>query len=298
MFSGSLVAVVTPMRHDGTIDLAAWVRLIDFHASNGTSGLVVGGTTGESATLTGSELEELTTRAVHRAAERLAIIAGAGSSSTAATVARAARLSALGVDGLLVVTPAYNRPTQEGLFRHYEAVAAASRVPVILYNVPSRTAVDLLPATVARIATLPHIVAIKEAVGSMERVRELVRLAPPGFTVLSGDDPTAREAVALGARGVVSVTANVAPRQVADVMAAALAGDFKRAAELDARLAGLHEALFIEPNPIPVKWIALQLGLVPAGVRLPLTALEPGHEALLRRAMMASGIAPDCKETA
>ncbi|MGD9597807.1 MAG: 4-hydroxy-tetrahydrodipicolinate synthase [Steroidobacteraceae bacterium] len=293
MFSGSFVAAVTPMRQGGTIDLAAWLRLIDFHALNGTRGFVVGGTTGESAMLTDAELDELTREAVRHAAGRLAVIAGAGTSGTAATVARVARLSTLGVDGLLIVTPAYVRPTQEGLYRHYEAVSAASGVPVIMYNVPSRTAVDLLPVTVARLAALPRIVAIKEAVGSMDRVGELVRLVPKGFTVLSGDDATAREAVAHGARGVVSVTANVAPRQVADVMAAALAGEAARAADLDARLADLHETLFVEPNPIPVKWIAHRLGLVPAGLRLPLTALEPVHEAPLRRAMMAAGIACD-----
>jgi len=230
---------------------------------------------------------------VQHAAGRLAVVAGAGTSSTAATVARVARLSQLGVEGLLVVTPAYVRPTQEGLYRHFEAVAAASRVPLILYNVPSRTAVDLLPATVARLAKLPRIVAIKEAVDSMERVRELVRLVPPGFTVLSGDDATAREAVAHGARGVVSVTANVAPRQVADMIAAALEGDQQRAMELDSRLASLHQALFLEPNPIPAKWVAMKLGLAPGGIRLPLTALEPAHEAPLRRAMMAAGIALD-----
>ncbi|MGE0582406.1 MAG: 4-hydroxy-tetrahydrodipicolinate synthase [Steroidobacteraceae bacterium] len=293
MFSGSLVAALTPMGHDGAIDHAAWSRLVEFHAASGTRGLVVGGTTGESTALTDAELEELTCLAVQRAAGRLAIIAGAGTSSTAATVARVTRLSQLGVDGLLVVTPAYVRPTQEGLFRHFEAVAAASRVPVILYNVPSRTAVDLLPTTVARLAALPRIVAIKEAVDSMARVRELVQAAPPGFTVLSGDDATAREAVALGARGVVSVTANVVPRQVAEVIKAALEGDAARAAELDARLAGLHRALFIEPNPIPAKWIARKMGLVPAGLRLPLTPLEPGHEATLRHAMMAAGVALD-----
>ncbi len=293
MFSGSLVAAVTPIRQGGTIDLAAWLRLIDFHAANGTRGFVVGGTTGESAMLTDAELDELTREAVRHAAGRLAVIAGAGTSSTAATVARAARLSALGVDALLVVTPAYVRPTQQGLYRHFEAVAAASTVPVILYNVPSRTAVDLLPATVARLAALPRVVAIKEAVDSMDRIDELLRLVPQGFTVLSGDDATACDAVAHGARGVVSVTANVAPRQVADVMSAALAGDAARAAALDARLAELHETLFIEPNPIPVKWIAHRLGLVPAGLRLPLTPLEPAHEAPLRRAMMAAGIALD-----
>ncbi len=293
MFSGSLVAAITPMRHDGAIDLAAWTRLVQWHASLGTSGLVVGGTTGESTALTDDELDELTRLAVRHAAGRLRVIAGAGSSSTAATVARVTRLSQLGIDGLLVVTPAYVRPTQEGLYRHFAAAAAASPVPLILYNVPSRTAVDLLPATVARLAGLPRIVAIKEAVDSMARVRELVQAVPRGFAVLSGDDATAREAIALGARGVVSVTANVAPRQVADVIAAALAGDARRAAELDARLASLHQALFIEPNPIPAKWIAMKLGLAPAGIRLPLTPLEPDHEAALRHAMMAAGIALD-----
>lgn len=293
MFSGSLVAAITPMRHDGAIDLAAWTRLVQWHASHGTSGLVVGGTTGESTALTDDELDELTRLAVRHAAGRLRVIAGAGSSSTAATVARVTRLSQLGIDGLLVVTPAYVRPTQEGLYRHFAAAAAASPVPLILYNVPSRTAVDLLPATVARLAGLPRIVAIKEAVDSMARVRELVQAVPRGFAVLSGDDATAREAIALGARGVVSVTANVAPRQVADVIAAALAGDARRAAELDARLASLHQALFIEPNPIPAKWIAMKLGLAPAGIRLPLTPLEPDHEAALRHAMMAAGIALD-----
>lgn len=293
MFSGSLVAAITPMGRDGAIDLAAWARLVDFHAENGTSGLVVGGTTGESTALADAELDELTRLAVQRAGGRLVVIAGAGPSSTGATVARVARLSQLGVDALLVVTPAYVRPTQEGLYRHFEAVATASRVPVILYNVPSRTAVDLLPATVARLAALPRIVGIKEAVDSMARVRELVEVAPAGFTVLSGDDATAREAVALGARGVVSVSANVVPRQVADVMDAALAGKAAQAAELDARLAGLHRALFIEPNPIPAKWIAMKMGLVPPGLRLPLTPLEPRHEAALRHAMMAAGVALD-----
>lgn len=293
MFSGSLVAAITPMRHDGTIDFEAWSRLIDFHAVRGTSGIVVGGTTGESATLTDAELCELSTRALASAAGRLAIIAGAGSSSTAATVARAGLLSGLGVDGLLVVTPAYNRPTQEGLYRHYEAICAASRVPIIIYNVPSRTAVDVLPQTVARIAALPRVVAIKEAVASMARIDDLVALVPPGFTVLSGDDITACEAIAHGARGVVSVSGNVAPREVAAVIKAALDGDLGRVAELDARLADLHRALFIEPNPIPVKWVAARLGLAPAGLRLPLTPLEAGHEAPLRRAMMAAGLAPE-----
>ncbi|MFM7708385.1 MAG: dihydrodipicolinate synthase family protein, partial [Gammaproteobacteria bacterium] len=189
MFTGSWVAIVTPMRDDGSIDLAAWDRLLDWHAAEGTSGIVVGGTTGESATLTDDELHTLVRAAVARVGGRLRIIAGAGTPSTAVTVERARLLSALGVDGLLVVTPAYVKPTQEGLFRHYSAVAAASRVPVVLYNVPGRTGVDMLPATVARLAAVPGIAALKEAVVGAARVREL-REAAPSVTVLSGDDPT------------------------------------------------------------------------------------------------------------
>jgi 4-hydroxy-tetrahydrodipicolinate synthase len=216
MFSGSLVAIVTPMHADGSIDWPAWERLLTMHLEAGTSGIVVGGTTGESATLSDAELLELVERARPRLKARAALIAGAGSSSTAATVERALRLSAAGVDGLLVVTPAYNKPTQEGLFRHFEAVAAAATVPVVLYNVPSRTAVDLLPATVARLSKLSRVVAVKEAVASMERVRELVASTDANFTVLSGDDATAAQAMLNGARGVISVTANVCPKAMAE----------------------------------------------------------------------------------
>lgn len=278
MFSGSFVAIVTPMRDDGSIDQAAWDRLIDWHIQSGTSGIVVGGTTGESATLTDPELWELAQRACERARHRVAIVVGVGSSSTAATVERARRFSQLAIDGILVVTPAYNRPTQEGLYRHFEAVAEASRKPVILYNVPSRTAVDMLPATIARLAQLERISAVKEAVPGPQRVRDLLAVCRPGFVVLSGDDGTAREAILAGARGVVSVTANAAPAAMAAMVAAAMSGDRQSAVRLDAALEALHRGLFVEANPIPVKWALAQAGRMGRGIRLPLTELSPGHQ--------------------
>lgn len=292
MFSGSLVAIVTPMHPDGTIDWSAWDRLLLRHLDAGTSGVVVGGTTGESATLTDDELQQLVERARTRIGGRMTLVAGAGSSSTAATVARARRLSGTGVDGLLVVTPSYNRPTQEGLFRHFEAVAAASSAPVILYNVPSRTAVDMLPATVARLAKLPRIVAVKEAVASMERVRELVALTPADFIVLSGDDATAAQAVGQGARGVISVTANVVPEAMVQLMSAALRGDQELVRRLDASLRALHEAMFVEPNPIPVKWALHEQGLIQPGLRLPLTELSASLHGRVRAALADAGAAP------
>ena len=277
MFSGSLVAMVTPMRADGSLDLAAWERLIDWHIESGTSGLVVGGTTGESATLTDAELSALAERACARALGRAPVIVGVGSSSTAVCVERVRRFSELPIDGLLVVTPAYNRPPQEGLYRHFAAVAAASAKPVILYNVPSRTAVDMLPVTVGRLSQLERITAVKEAVAGAERVRELLEACRKGFTVLSGDDATAREAILAGASGVISVTANVAPVAMAAMVAAALRGDRQSAARLDGPLAALHRSLFLEANPIPVKWALAQAGRIDGSLRLPLTGLSADH---------------------
>ncbi|MCC6171618.1 MAG: 4-hydroxy-tetrahydrodipicolinate synthase [Gammaproteobacteria bacterium] len=290
MFSGSYVAIVTPMLAGGAIDFAAWERLLEFHAANGTRGIVVGGTTGESATLADDELRELVMRARGQLRGRLQLLAGAGTSSTAATVERAAWIGALGVDGLLVVTPAYNKPTQEGLYLHFQAVAAASPVPVMLYNVPGRTAVDMLPQTVARLARVRNIVAVKEAVADVGRIRELVAACGADFDVLSGDDATAREAVLAGARGVVSVTANVAPRQMSELMAAALAGKGAEAGAVDGRLAALHERLFLEANPIPVKWVLQQMGLIGPDLRLPLTPLSERFHERLREAMRAAGL--------
>ena len=288
-FSGSLVAIVTPMRPDGAVDFDAWGRLVDFQLENGTSGIVVGGTTGESATLSDAELRELTERTCARVGRKIAVIAGAGTSSTAGTLERVRWLSELPIDGLLLVTPAYNRPSQEGLYRHFAAAAEVARVPLILYNVPSRTCVDMLPQTVARLAQLPRIVAVKEAVAQVERVRMLLAECRTGFTVLSGDDATARDAVLAGASGVISVTANVAPRAMADMIGAARRGERAAAEALDARLVRLHQGLFLEANPIPVKWALVQMGLIAGGIRLPLTELAGMYHSAVLEALRAAG---------
>jgi 4-hydroxy-tetrahydrodipicolinate synthase len=289
MLCGSLVAIITPMRPEGSVDFDAWTRLLEFHLAHGTAGVVVGGTTGESATLSDAELRELTARACAQLQGRAAVIAGAGTSSTAATVERVRWLAELPIDGLLLVTPAYNRPTQDGLFQHFCAAAAAARAPILLYNVPTRTAVDMQPATVARLARIAHIAGIKEAVPELARIRELRELCGPDFLILSGDDATARASIGAGARGVISVTANVAPRAMSDMVAAALAGDRAAAERLDAPLAGLHRELFVEANPIPVKWALNQMGLAAEGIRLPLTPLSPEYHARVRAAARAAG---------
>ncbi len=291
-FTGSHVAIVTPFRDDGEIDWSAWSRLIDWHVSSGTNGIVIGGTTGESPTITEEELLELTRRARAQAAGGLQLIVGCGTNSTATTVERVRLYSEEGVAGLLLVTPAYNRPPQEGLYRHYEAAAQAAGVPIILYNVPSRTAVDLLPETVARLARLPRIVAIKEAVAQMSRIRELRAVCPPGFGVLSGDDATAREAIVNGADGVISVTANIAPEAMSQMVAQQRAGDAGRAMDTDARLARLHQDLFLETNPIPAKWALERMGLIRGRLRLPLTPLAQRYHAALDAALVAAGIKP------
>jgi 4-hydroxy-tetrahydrodipicolinate synthase len=288
MFSGSLVAVVTPMRADTSVDFDAWSRLIEWHLAEGTNGIVVGGSTGESATLVDAELRELAQHACRQVRRRIPVIVGAGTSSTATTVERVRWLSELPVDGVLVVTPAYNKPTQEGLYLHYAAVAEASRKPVILYNVPARTAVDLKPETVGRLSQLSSIVGVKEAVPGPERVTELAGHCRGDFAILSGDDATAREAILAGARGVISVTANVAPRGMADMVASAARRDLAQAQRLDARLAGLHRELFVEPNPIPVKWALAASGRIPGGIRLPLTPLSPACHATVRAALRAA----------
>jgi 4-hydroxy-tetrahydrodipicolinate synthase len=293
MFSGSQVAIVTPMHSDGSIDWAAWERLLELHAESGTAGVVVGGSTGESATLTEGELLALLERARPKLQGRAALIAAVGGSSTAATVERVHRVCAAGVDGLLVVTPSYNRPTQEGLYRHFEAVAAASSVPVVLYNVPARTGADVLPATVARLARLPRIVGIKEAAPGLERVRELLAATrgeargdtDRAFSVLSGDDLLAVDAMLLGARGVISVTANIVPKAMAQLCAAALRGDAVAAGRINGSLAALHAAMFVESNPIPVKWALAELGFIEAGIRLPLTPLSESLHATVRAAL-------------
>lgn len=290
MFSGSLVAIATPMRPDGAVDFGAWERLLDFHAAGGTSGIVVGGTTGESATLSDSELWELTERACTHVRKRIQVIAGVGTSSTATTVERARKMSELPVDGVLVVTPAYNRPTQEGLYQHFATVARAARAPVIMYNVPARTAVDMLPETVQRLSQLPGIVAVKEAVPDLERVRKLVGICPKDFDVLSGDDATTRRSILAGAKGVISVTANVAPRAMSDMVAAALKGDATAAAQLDEPIAALHRDLFLEANPIPTKWALMRMGMIGSGIRLPLTELSAQYQPAVLAALSTAGV--------
>jgi 4-hydroxy-tetrahydrodipicolinate synthase len=289
-FSGTHVAIVTPFRDDGEIDWQSWSKLIDWHAASGTDAVVVGGTTGESPTITEQELIELTRRARELAAGRMQVIVGCGTNSTATTIERVRLYCGQGVDALLLATPAYNRPSQEGLFRHFEAAAQAATVPVILYNVPARTAVDMLPETVARLARLPGVVAVKEAVASMQRIRELVAQCPAGFAILSGDDATSREAIRHGAAGVISVTANVAPALMSQMVAAARAHDDQRAAELDALLAGLHQSLFLEANPIPVKWALERMGMARGRLRLPLTCLAPRHHEAVEAALARAGI--------
>jgi 4-hydroxy-tetrahydrodipicolinate synthase len=290
MFRGSLVALVTPMTESGDIDHVAFGRLLDWHARQGTDGVVIAGTTGESPTVTAAEAAELLQIAVQRIGGRMPVIAGTGGNSTAESIERTRAACELGVDGVLVVTPYYNRPPQEGLYRHFSLVADASSVPLILYNVPSRTACDLLPETVERLSFHPQVIGIKEATGSVERGAEILRRCGDDFLLLSGDDATCRELIAAGAQGVITVTGNVAPRMMHEMVEAALADDPVGARELDGRLAGLHTALFVESNPIPVKWALGRLGLIGPGIRLPLVPLSESNQAAVLAAMRRAGV--------
>jgi 4-hydroxy-tetrahydrodipicolinate synthase len=290
MFSGSMVAIVTPMTADGALDWPSWDRLLDFHLREGTDGIVVAGTTGESPVLSAAETEELTRRAVARCRGQIKVIVGAGTHATDSTVARTRVLSRLGVDAVMLVTPYYNKPPQEGLFAHFTAAADASAVPVILYNVPSRTAVDLLPGTIARLARHPRIVAVKEATPLLSRAREILSVCPPEFTLLSGDDATAIDFLSVGARGVISVTANIAPRRMHDACQACLSGDLAAARGIDASLQLLHKDLFVESSPIPVKWAVAKMGLIGNSIRLPLVELAATHQDTVLRAMRAAGV--------
>jgi 4-hydroxy-tetrahydrodipicolinate synthase len=290
MFRGSLVALVTPMTESGDVDHVAFGRLLDWHAREGTDGIVVCGTTGESPTVSATEAAELLQIAVQRIGGRIPVIAGTGGNSTAEAVERTRAACELGVDGVLIVTPYYNRPPQEGLYRHFHMVADAASVPLLLYNVPSRTACDLLPATVERLASHPQIIGIKDATGSIERGMEILRRCGDDFLLLSGDDASCRELIAAGAQGVITVTGNVAPRLMREMVDLALAGDHDGARELDDRLAGLHTALFVESNPIPVKWALGRLGLIGTGIRLPLVALADMHRETVIAAMRRAGV--------
>ena len=290
MFKGSIPALVTPMRADGSVDYQAWDRLLDFHVAEGTDAVVVGGTTGESPTLEPAEVAELVRRAKALVAGRMPVIGGSGTNSTAGSIELSRALAAAGADGLLTVVPYYNKPTQEGLYRHFTAIADAVQIPVILYNVPGRTVCDMLPETVVRLSWHPRIVGIKEATGDLSRAGSILGAAKPGFLLLSGDDPTAAELMKRGACGVISVTANVAPRAMHDLCVAAMAGRHADAASINEKLMPLHLAMFLEANPIPVKWAVARLGLMDRGIRLPLTPLSERLEDEVLAAMKASGV--------
>ncbi len=290
MFQGSMVALVTPMHQDGAVDTAALRRLVDFHVENGTTALISVGTTGESPTLDMDEHCEVMRLTVDYAAGRLPVIGGTGANSTSEAIELTRCAQAAGVDACLLVTPYYNKPTQEGLYLHHKAIAEAVAIPQILYNVPGRTACDMLPATVLRLSAVPNIIGIKEATGDLMRAREIIQTCPADFEVYSGDDATGLDFMLLGGKGVISVTTNVAPRAMQDLCAAALRGDEKTARAINARLMGLHTKLFIEANPIPVKWALTQMGLIQGGIRLPLTPLSPAHHETLRQAMRQAGI--------
>ena len=290
MITGSIVALVTPMRADGAVDHEALAKAVDRVIEAGSAAIVSVGTTGESATLDVDEHTDVIRRTIDVAAGRVPIIAGTGANSTTEAIHLTAAAKAAGADAALLVTPYYNKPPQEGLYRHFKAVAEAVDIPQILYNVPGRTACDMLPSTVERLAEVPNIVGIKEAKGDLDRVREMVALGLPDFALYSGDDATARDSILLGFHGDISVTANVAPEGMARMCAAALAGDAETAAAIDADLAALHRSLFVEPNPIPVKWALAELGLIDEGIRLPLVPLDPAFHAEVRAAIKAAGL--------
>jgi len=292
MLTGSMVALVTPMTEDGAVNDAELAGLIDFHVDNGTEVLVIAGTTGESATLTHDEHLQLLGRACELAGNRIPIIAGTGSNSTRQTLDLSTEACRLPIQGLLIVTPYYNKPTQEGLVRHYTVIADAVSKPVLLYNVPGRTAVDLKPETVARLAAHTNIAGIKDATGDVGRVGTLRESCGPAFSLLSGDDATAREFMLAGGDGVISVTGNVAPAAMRALCDAARAGQRAEAEAVDRALAALHRDLFVESNPIPVKWALQAMGLIGSGIRLPLTPLTAGGQAQVKLALEAAGINP------
>jgi 4-hydroxy-tetrahydrodipicolinate synthase len=290
MITGSLVAIVTPMHEDGRLDMARFRELIDWHVAEGTDGIVVVGTTGESPTVDFDEHKELIRVAVDHAKGRIPIIAGTGGNSTAEAVELTESAKKAGATACLSVVPYYNKPTQEGLYQHFRKVAESVGLPMILYNVPGRTVADLANDTVMRLAQVPGIIGIKDATANIERGTDLIKRAPRNFALYSGDDATALALILLGGHGTISVTANVAPRLMHEMCAAALVGDVKKAREINLRLLGLHQKLFVEANPIPVKWALAQMGRIEPGLRLPMTPLaERCHDAV-RAALAEAGI--------
>jgi 4-hydroxy-tetrahydrodipicolinate synthase len=290
MIKGSIVAVVTPMHEDGTLDLDAYRRLIDWHIAEGTNAIVSVGTTGESPTVTPEEHGELIRVAVETAKGRVPVIAGTGGNSTSEAIELTEHARKVGADATLQVVPYYNKPTQEGLYRHFRAIVERVDLPMILYNVPGRTVADLGTETTLRLAQVPGIVGLKDATSDMGRAAEVLKKAPPTFALYSGNDDTALALMLLGGHGVISVTANVAPRLMADMCRAALAGDFAAARAINDRLLPVHFKLFVEPNPIPVKWALSRMGRIQNGIRLPLVPLSVANEPVVLGAMKEAGL--------
>ncbi len=287
---GSLVAIVTPMFEDGSLDIPSLNALIDFHIAQGTDGIVIVGTTGESPTVDFDEHCLLIKTAVSQVNGRVPVIAGTGANSTKEAITLTQKAKALGVDACLLVAPYYNKPTQEGIYQHFKAIADAVDIPQILYNVPGRTGCDITNDTTIRLAVHPNIVGIKDATGGIERGTDLILRAPKDFAVLSGDDATAMSLMLLGGSGVITVTGNVAPKLMHEMYVAATAGDAIAAREINAKLFQLHQKLFIEANPMPVKWVLVQMGLIKAGIRLPMVNLSPQYHDVLRNACKPANI--------
>ncbi len=288
MITGSLVALVTPMNPAGELDWDGLDKLVDFHIEAGTDAIVAVGTTGESATLDHQEHCKVIKHVVDRVGGRIAVIAGTGANSTTEAIDLTQAAKDAGADACLLVTPYYNKPTQEGMYQHFKTLAETVDIPQILYNVPGRTAVDLLPETALRLAEIDNIIGIKEATGDLERAKQYVTQAPEGFAIYSGDDATALELILLGGHGDISVTANVAAKQMADMCHLALAGKADEARAIDRQIDHLHRDLFVESNPIPVKWALHQMGLIDTGIRLPLLPLSENYRSRIHESLKAA----------
>ncbi|CAG9172805.1 4-hydroxy-tetrahydrodipicolinate synthase [Cupriavidus respiraculi] len=288
--TGSIVAIVTPMLEDGSLDYPALRALIDWHAAEGTDGIVIVGTTGESPTVSVDEHCELIRVAVEQSGKRIPIIAGTGGNSTREAIELTAFAKEVGADASLQVVPYYNKPTQEGMYQHFRTIAEAVDLPVLLYNVPGRTVADMSNETILRLAQVPGIVGVKEATGNIDRAAQLIKDAPEGFAIYSGDDPTAIALMLLGGHGNISVTANVAPRKMHELCVAALKGDAITARRIHMELVSLNKAMFVEANPIPVKWALQQMGRMQGGIRLPLTPLSTDYHEVVRKALSGAGL--------
>ncbi|MBI1891803.1 MAG: 4-hydroxy-tetrahydrodipicolinate synthase [Burkholderiales bacterium] len=290
MIQGSIVAIVTPMHADGSLDMPGLRKLIDWHIAEGTDSIVIVGTTGESPTVSVEEHCELVKVAVEHVAKRIPVIAGTGGNSTAEAIELTQYAKKVGADASLQVVPYYNRPTQEGMYQHFKAIAEAVDLPVILYNVPGRTVADMANETIVRLAQVPGIVGVKDATGNIARGTDLLRSVPKSFAVYSGDDPTAMALMFCGGKGNISVTANVAPRAMHELCKAAMNGEIAKAIEINDRMLPLHNKLFVEPNPVPVKWALEQMGKIPSGIRLPLVPLAAQYHETVRSALRESGV--------